>query len=260
MTDGPRSYRSPGAFRTALTERLKTKAQTDRWTLPQLQRQIAYDRLLERLYLVDDGWVVKGATALLARDIGVRATVDIDMYRATARDVAEADLRQAAARDIGDWFRFEIGAPHARTFLTARGLTRPHNELCPVVRVPRRRSRSWSRRCQQTRLQPDRRARPRGRRPPPKPATISPKFVRSEKRNLSSHQASETCCKSMCSVTEGTVAGDRSDPGPARMKKHLLNRGFVCYRALPSRSTCDRLGQVRHRSCLPATVEGHRER
>src|ERR1700722_13256265 len=48
MTDGPRSYGSPGAFRTALTERLKNKAQTDRWTLPQLQRQIAYDRLLER--------------------------------------------------------------------------------------------------------------------------------------------------------------------------------------------------------------------
>ena len=95
MTDGPRSYGSPGAFRTALTERLKTKAQTDRWTLPQLQRQIAYDRLLERLYLVDDGWIVKGATALLARDIGVRATVDIDVYRAAARDVAEADLREA---------------------------------------------------------------------------------------------------------------------------------------------------------------------
>jgi hypothetical protein len=113
MTDGPRSYGSPGAFRTALTERLKTKAQTDRWTLPQLQRQIAYDRLLERLYLVDDGWIVKGATALLARDIGVRATVDIDVYRAAARDGAEADLREATARDIDDWFRFEIGAPHA---------------------------------------------------------------------------------------------------------------------------------------------------
>jgi hypothetical protein len=26
---------------------------------------MAYDRLLERLYLVDDDWIVKGATALL---------------------------------------------------------------------------------------------------------------------------------------------------------------------------------------------------
>jgi hypothetical protein len=54
--------------------------------------------------------VVKGATALLARDIGVRATIDIDVYREAARDVAEAELRAAASKDIGDWFAFEIGA------------------------------------------------------------------------------------------------------------------------------------------------------
>jgi hypothetical protein len=72
---------------------------------------MAYDRLLERLYLVDEGWIIKGATALLARDIGVRGTIDIDLYRAAAREVAEADLRRAASLDIGDWFRFEIGPP-----------------------------------------------------------------------------------------------------------------------------------------------------
>ena len=110
MTD-TRAYGSPAAFRRALTDRLKAKADTSRWTLPQLQRQMAYDRLLERLYLVDDGWVVKGATALLARDIGVRETIDIDVYRKAAREVAEADLRDAAARDIGDWFRFDVGTP-----------------------------------------------------------------------------------------------------------------------------------------------------
>src|SRR3989442_1607067 len=79
------------------------------WTLQQLQRQVAYDRLLERLYLVDDGWIVKGATALLARDLGVRGSLDVDVYREVARGVAEADLRAAADRDLGDWFRFEIG-------------------------------------------------------------------------------------------------------------------------------------------------------
>lgn len=105
-----RGYGSPAAFRRALTDKLRAKAETSRWTLPQLQRQMAYDRLLERLYLVDEGWVVKGATALLARDIGVRATIDIDVYREAARDVAEADLRAAATKDIGDWFAFEIGA------------------------------------------------------------------------------------------------------------------------------------------------------
>ncbi len=106
--NGGRGYGSPAAFRQALTAKLKAKAQEGPWTLAQLQRQMAYDRLLERLYLTSEDWIVKGATALLARDIGVRATIDIDVYRAVARDVAEADLRAAAAKDIGDWFSFEF--------------------------------------------------------------------------------------------------------------------------------------------------------
>jgi hypothetical protein len=110
VTRQPAGYQSPGAFRRALTDRLRTIAANSRWALLHLQRQFAYDRLLERLYAVDDGWIVKGAAALLARDLGVRATIDVDVYRARSRDVAEAELRQAAGRDIGDWFRFEIGA------------------------------------------------------------------------------------------------------------------------------------------------------
>jgi len=102
-------YATPAAFRRALTDKLKSLAGDSRWELPQLQRQFAYDRLLERLYLMDDGWIVKGAVALLARELGVRASIDIDVYRAKSVDAAEADLREAAALDIGDWFRFEIG-------------------------------------------------------------------------------------------------------------------------------------------------------
>ena len=98
-------YGTPGAFRRALTDKLRTSAKSSRWSLQQLQR----------LYIEDQGWIVKGATALLARDIGVRATIDIDVYRDVAADVAERDLRAAAARDIGDWFRFEIGAAHSVT-------------------------------------------------------------------------------------------------------------------------------------------------
>lgn len=64
MTD-PR-YPNPSAFRRALTDRLRTLAQTTKWSLPELQRHIAYDRLLQRLYLADPGWIVKGAAALLA--------------------------------------------------------------------------------------------------------------------------------------------------------------------------------------------------
>ena len=118
-----RPYGSPTAFRTALTDRLRELAKTSRWELPQLQRQVAYDRLLQRLYLVDDGWIVKGATALVARDLGVRASIDIDIYRAKAGQAAEAELREAAARDI-DWFHFEIGA------------TQPLADGSPGVRLP----------------------------------------------------------------------------------------------------------------------------
>jgi hypothetical protein len=71
---------------------------------------MAYDRLLERLYLADEGWVLKGATALLARDLGVRATIDVDLYRNAVTAIAERELRDAATTDIGDWFRFEVGA------------------------------------------------------------------------------------------------------------------------------------------------------
>ena len=108
-----RAYRSPEAFRRALTDRLRELARSSRWTLPQLQRQIAYDRLLARLYAEDQGWVLKGAAALLARQIGVRATIDVDLYRDRERAEAESELRSAAARDMGDWFRFELGPSRA---------------------------------------------------------------------------------------------------------------------------------------------------
>lgn len=108
MSAGDR-YATPAAFRRALTDRLRAAAKEGRWNLQQLQRQVAYDRLFERLYLIDDGWIVKEATALLARDIGVRGSLDINLYRAVAQENAEEELRRAAAADIGDWFRFEIG-------------------------------------------------------------------------------------------------------------------------------------------------------
>jgi len=112
------------AFRRALTDRLNEVAQSGRWGLPQLQRQMAYDRFLSRLYIVDDGWIIKGATALLARGIGVRATIDVDIYRAVQSHVAIADIARAAQLDLGDWFRFELGA------------TRPHADGSDGIRMP----------------------------------------------------------------------------------------------------------------------------
>ena len=96
MTPRQVPYRTPAAFRRALTDKLRAVAAADgSWPLSDLQRQFAYDRLLVRLYLLDSGWILKGSTALLARHIAVRHTIDVDVYRAVRREQAELDLRAA---------------------------------------------------------------------------------------------------------------------------------------------------------------------
>lgn len=104
-----RRYNSPEAARRAVIDKLRAEAATSAWRLGDLQRQYAYDQLVERLYRLDEAWVIKGATALLARKVSVRHTVDIDLYRAGAIDEVERRLREAADLDIDDWMRFEIG-------------------------------------------------------------------------------------------------------------------------------------------------------
>jgi hypothetical protein len=117
------AYRTPAAFRRALTDKLRALASADgAWPLADLQRQFAYDRLLVRLYLLDEGWILKGSTALLARHIAVRHTIDVDVYRAVSREQAERDLRAALLLDGGDWFTFEAGP--ARSVVDAAGGTR----------------------------------------------------------------------------------------------------------------------------------------
>jgi hypothetical protein len=74
----------------------------------ELQRQLGYDRLLTRLYAHDDGWVIKGAAALIARRISARHTIDLDLLRIRDQQHAERDLRVAASTDLSDWFRFDV--------------------------------------------------------------------------------------------------------------------------------------------------------
>ncbi len=110
MTD--RHYSDPAALRQALTDRLRQLAR-DRpgAQLSDLQRQFAYDRLLARVFSAEpEAWVLKGATALLARLEGsARHTLDVDLYRRGARlDEAEVALRVAASADLSDYFRFTL--------------------------------------------------------------------------------------------------------------------------------------------------------
>lgn len=113
---GERPYQSPLALRRAVTDRLRAvAAPAGPWTRTELQRQFAYDRLLTRLYVIDDSWVLKGAVALLARQVSVRHSTDIDVYRNAERTMVERELRAAAELDLGDWFRFDIGAAEPLT-------------------------------------------------------------------------------------------------------------------------------------------------
>lgn len=107
-------YATAAAFRTALKVRFTEIAKHDsRFSVAELQRQFAYDRILSRCFSADDAdrWMLKGAGALLARLPVARHSKDIDLYYAecaAAPDASVAALAHAADRDVGDHFRFEL--------------------------------------------------------------------------------------------------------------------------------------------------------
>lgn len=107
-----RRYADPAALRRAIADRLRQLVRHRPGAqLADLQRLFAYDRLLARVFGAEpDTWVLKGATALLARLAGAaRHTLDVDLYRPDGRlEEAEAALRSAASVDLGDFFRFTL--------------------------------------------------------------------------------------------------------------------------------------------------------
>ncbi len=108
------SYASPQGLNRALTDLLRAHTRgRPGVTVDSLRRQFAYDRLLTRIFTGPDAtqWVLKGATAILARLSGdARHTRDIDLYRQDEDlPAAENSLRTAAATDAGDFFRFTLG-------------------------------------------------------------------------------------------------------------------------------------------------------
>jgi hypothetical protein len=118
-------YETAAGFRTALMARLRNAAQEGGVDLQRLQRRVAFERLLARLFAEKDApWVLKGGFALELRlEDRARSTLDIDLsvpeaaclqlLAATGEDascvrVVVEKLREAAARDLEDGFAFTL--------------------------------------------------------------------------------------------------------------------------------------------------------
>lgn len=119
-------YATPQAMLDAITARIRNAVEAGGpYTASQLRRQLAYDRLLARVFLTDpDRWVLKGAGNLLARLAGARYSLDLDLLFEGRLEAAAQALRAAVRRDLGDHFRFEVG-PARERLRGAQGLTLP---------------------------------------------------------------------------------------------------------------------------------------
>lgn len=112
-------YEDATAFRQALEQRLKDRADGDGARLARDRKRVAFDRLLARLLAVASRqWLLKGGFALdLRLTTRARSTKDIDIeWRAGEEELLNA-LLDAASHDAGDFFTFAIeraGVPEDR--------------------------------------------------------------------------------------------------------------------------------------------------
>ena len=114
-----RQYATAGAFRTALEARLNERARRDGVDLHRMRRQVAFDRLLARMFdpsqPVRDGWVLKGGYALEMRFHMARSTKDLDLtVRSVQGGVGDSislreRLQLAASIELPDFFTFIVG-------------------------------------------------------------------------------------------------------------------------------------------------------
>lgn len=115
MTRPELPYRSAQAFGAAITAHLKQLAVTSQYSITQLRRQFAYDRLLARLFIDPDaGWILKGGVSMLARLSIARHSADVDLVaQADTPRSALTALQKAAGNDLSDFFTFRFDRPRA---------------------------------------------------------------------------------------------------------------------------------------------------
>ena len=108
-----KSYSTASAFRRALEDRLNAASKADGVDIQRLRRQLAFDRLLVRLFHAGNPpWRLKGGYALELKLTVARTTRDLDLGLSAGdfppESLLEA-LQTAAASDAGDYFSFVIG-------------------------------------------------------------------------------------------------------------------------------------------------------
>ena len=121
-------YDTPQAFRAALEARLRNMARQQGTDLQRLQRRVAFERLLARLFVgKDPPWLLKGGYALELRlRDRARSTLDLDLSvpdperllpSASGDEVERIDLQIheqlqiVAGRDLADGFQFLVRRP-----------------------------------------------------------------------------------------------------------------------------------------------------
>jgi hypothetical protein len=110
-----KSYSTAFAFRRALEDRLNAASKAEGVDLQRMRRQVAFDRLLVRLFAEGNPpWRLKGGYALELKLSVARTTRDLDLGLGSGmppgEELLEA-LQTAAARGAGDFFVYAIGEP-----------------------------------------------------------------------------------------------------------------------------------------------------
>ena len=113
-----RTYGNANAFRRALEERLRTIAINEATDVNRLRKQVAFDRILARLFAQDEHiWALKGGYAMELRFHQARSTKDLD-FTLRPGVLPKSDpamildfLQRAAAQDLQDYFEFLVGEP-----------------------------------------------------------------------------------------------------------------------------------------------------
>jgi len=114
-------YKTAGAFRQSLEERLNQISKNQGIDLVRLRRRVAFDRLLARLFTnPHPQWVLKGGYAIELRFQNLaRATRDVDLSipdptRMTPEGKSQAQairewIQEELDKDLRDWFVFLLG-------------------------------------------------------------------------------------------------------------------------------------------------------